>query len=285
MLSKFSTFYLGIFLIFSSFYVFAQPSQPLSMDPSTTGYVTRYASSDTLWVENNCALAVMIPHATSGEWTAFASNNVACMNVVECDSSQECCDVSGSYISGWIDVWSGSWACSGSCHRNRERKYCDGSSETGTWETYTEQAPVGQRCASGSFTTSGYCAWGSWSGAGNAARQTGYSSTSTYFCRRTRPRYRCGSGGSCNYHVDTQNSNAAADSWWRFIDGNYHSSQSGVACSCHDFCRCWGVSSAVGCVYACDGAGGWYKGGCCTCCGSCSGGNDFPTCEFSCSTS
>lgn len=177
---------------------------------------------------------------------------------------------SGNFVSsGYCDY--GSWSCDGKCQRERNRYRCDGSNNCDyKINTQHQNAPQGEHCSGGSFTSAGSCGYSGWSCDGN--------------CRKRRHVYECDGSNNCDYHESWDTSNCPIDT---VCSGG--SCVSGQACSTGSY-ECKNSCTKGKRKYRCDGSNNcnefwkWvnlkscdpYK---------CSGGSCSTTCESSCGSS
>ncbi len=127
---------------------------------------------------------------------------------VYCERESDGAQVSDSFCSGSKPAESqgctgpgcpsaSSWSCSGSCSRCRTVYSC--SSGTCVSSQECENAPAGQRCSFGSWTTSGSCSTSNWACTGGGSPNS---------CSRERDLFMCNGFGTCNQLKETQSQNA-----------------------------------------------------------------------------
>ena len=141
-------------VFFTLFFVFSSFVSATIYRVGDSRYINRHGVRQ--WVSSACALDVMIPTGTSGEWTAFRSNSPACVTLQTCNPSEVCCDSSGNIRPNGYVVSTGDYECqsgSGSpncCVECQTDTICTGASGTSTSTTTgaCRNANQGLRCES-----------------------------------------------------------------------------------------------------------------------------------------
>lgn len=230
--------------------------------------------------------------------TPFCNPSCSC---VSCTLNTDC------PADDWYDT--GSWSCNGVCQRCKPQEYRDYSCSAGSCSptvtntrNYCENAPSGQHCSSGSFTTSSYCG------------------SSSQYCDTDRyvkiDRYECNGNNACNVYdytdtpqdcgvtyydckntcTKTYHYTCSAGSCGTYSTDNYCPSStacSGGTCSASNPCSTGSYECQATCARGqkqnrCDGSGNcnifwqWINLANCNLGFSCSAGSCGSTCSASC---